>query len=60
MLVQTISVFMFILILMAAEFIPTALEFDSRKGLHARFCVIQGCWQQGSVFNANDSFAKRL
>ena len=40
--------------------IPTALEFDSRKGLHARFCVIQGCWQQGSVFNANDSFAKRL
>ena len=41
-------------------FIPTAPEFDSRKGLHARFCVIQGCWQQGSVFNANDSFAKRL
>ena len=40
--------------------IPTALEFDSRKGLHARFCVIQGCWQQGSVFNANDSFVKRL
>ena len=40
--------------------IPTAPEFDSRKGLHARFCVIQGCWQQGSVFNANDSFAKRL
>ncbi len=43
-----------------AYLIPTALEFDSRKGLHARFCVIQGCWQQGSVFNANDSFAKRL
>jgi hypothetical protein len=42
------------------ELIPTAPEFDSRKGLHARFCVIQGCWQQGSVFNANDSFAKRL
>ncbi len=43
-----------------SRLIPTAPEFDSRKGLHARFCVIQGCWQQGSVFNANDSFAKRL
>ncbi len=43
-----------------ARLIPTAPEFDSRKGLHARFSVIQGCWQQGSVFNANDSFAKRL
>ena len=42
------------------DLIPTAPEFDSRKGLHARFCMIQGCWRQGSVFNANDSFAKRL